>query len=93
MKTNHVVVWLDHKEAHILFFDADKNDLERALVLLAQSGVTSCTPSMISAPIGELVAAIDEATKNEKTMWTLGLIFMWGITAIIYFQPEKELFK
>ena len=32
-------------------------------------------------------------TKNEKTMWTLGLIFMWGITAIIYFQPEKELFK
>jgi stalled ribosome rescue protein Dom34 len=27
MKTNHVVVWLDHKEAHILFFDADKNKI------------------------------------------------------------------
>ncbi len=56
----------------INFFDADKNDLERALVLLAQSGVTSCTPSMISAPIGELVAAIEASDCGESS--TSGII-------------------
>lgn len=30
MKTNHAVIWLDHKEAHILFFDADKNKIIRS---------------------------------------------------------------
>jgi stalled ribosome rescue protein Dom34 len=30
MKTNHVVVWLDHKEAHILFFDTDNNKIIRS---------------------------------------------------------------
>ncbi len=27
MKTNHVVIWIDHKEAHINYFDATKNEL------------------------------------------------------------------
>lgn len=27
MKTNHVVVWIDHREAHILFYDAAQNQL------------------------------------------------------------------
>lgn len=49
----------------INFFDADKKDLERGLTLLAQSGVTSCTPSIISAPIGELVAAIEASDCGE----------------------------
>ena len=51
--------------ADINFFDADKKELERALVALAQSGVTACTPSMISAPIGELVAAIEASDCGE----------------------------
>jgi N-acetylglucosamine-6-phosphate deacetylase len=42
----------------INFFDGDKEGTERALAQLARHGVTACTPSMISAPIGELVAAI-----------------------------------
>lgn len=51
----------------INFFDADKEELERALVALAHNGVTSCTPSMISAPIGELVAAIDASDCGESS--------------------------
>ena len=27
MTTNHVVIWVDHKEAHVLYFDASKNEL------------------------------------------------------------------
>ncbi len=27
MTANHVVIWIDHKEAHILYFDAQKNSL------------------------------------------------------------------
>ena len=27
MKSNHVVVWLDHKQSHILFYDADRNKI------------------------------------------------------------------
>lgn len=27
MTTNHVVVWIDHKEAHVLYFDPSKNEL------------------------------------------------------------------
>lgn len=26
MQTNHVAIWIDHKEAHILYFDASKNE-------------------------------------------------------------------
>ncbi len=51
----------------INFFDADKSEMERALALLARHGVTSCTPSMISAPIGELVAAIKASDCGESS--------------------------
>lgn len=51
--------------ADINFFDADKEDMERALTLLARHGVTACTPSMISAPIGELVAAMSASDTGE----------------------------
>ena len=27
MKTNHVVIWIDHKEAHVNYFDSSKNEL------------------------------------------------------------------
>lgn len=27
MTTNHVVIWIDHKEAHLLYFDPSKNEL------------------------------------------------------------------
>jgi len=27
MKSNHVVIWIDHKEAHINYFDSSKNEL------------------------------------------------------------------
>ena len=27
MSSNHVVIWIDHKEAHVLYFDASKNAL------------------------------------------------------------------
>lgn len=27
MSTNHVVIWIDHKEAHVLYFDKSKNEL------------------------------------------------------------------
>jgi stalled ribosome rescue protein Dom34 len=27
MRTNHVVIWIDHHEAHVLYFDASKNEL------------------------------------------------------------------
>jgi stalled ribosome rescue protein Dom34 len=27
MPTNHVVVWIDHREAHILYFDVSKNEI------------------------------------------------------------------
>jgi stalled ribosome rescue protein Dom34 len=27
MKTNHVVIWIDHQEAHVLYFDSSKNEL------------------------------------------------------------------
>ena len=57
--------------ADINFFDADKKTLERGLTLLAQSGVTSCTPSMISAPIGELVAAIESSDCGESSSGAL----------------------
>ena len=31
-------------------------------------------------------------TKDEKTMWTIGLIFMWGIVGIIYlFSARKRI--
>ncbi|NBR93945.1 MAG: hypothetical protein EBT44_03785 [Actinobacteria bacterium] len=56
--------------ADINFFDADKKTLERGLTLLAQSGVTSCTPSMISAPIDELVAAIESSDCGESSSGT-----------------------
>ena len=49
----------------INFFDADKNELALALTTLARHGVTSCTPSMISAPIGELVSAIRQSDCGE----------------------------
>jgi hypothetical protein len=26
MQTNHVAIWIDHKEARILYFDASKNE-------------------------------------------------------------------
>lgn len=54
--------------ADINFFDADKEDMERALTLLAHHGVTACTPSMISAPIGELVAAINSSDCGENNL-------------------------
>lgn len=47
------------------FFDADKESSARALSHLARHGVTACTPSMISAPIGELVAAIGASDCGE----------------------------
>lgn len=49
----------------INFFDSDKEGTENALALLARHGVTACTPSMISAPIGELVAAIGASDCGE----------------------------
>lgn len=52
--------------ADINFFDADKEELSRALRILASHGVTGCTPSMISAPIGELVAAISASDCGES---------------------------
>lgn len=27
MQTNHVVIWIDHHEAHVLYFDPSKNEL------------------------------------------------------------------
>jgi stalled ribosome rescue protein Dom34 len=27
MTTNHVVIWIDHKEAHVIYFDAAKNEI------------------------------------------------------------------
>ena len=30
MSTNHVAIWIDHKEAHILYFDAAKNEIVKA---------------------------------------------------------------
>ena len=27
MSANHVIVWIDHKEAHVLYFDTSKNEL------------------------------------------------------------------
>lgn len=54
--------------AEVNFFDADKTEMERALALLARHGVTSCTPSMISAPIGELVAAINGSDCGESSV-------------------------
>ena len=30
MSTNHVAIWIDHKEAHILYFDATKNEIVKA---------------------------------------------------------------
>ena len=27
MSTNHVIIWIDHKEAHVLFFDATLNEI------------------------------------------------------------------
>ncbi|MDO8694724.1 MAG: translational machinery protein [Sheuella sp.] len=27
MTTNHGVIWIDHKEAHVLYFDSSKNEL------------------------------------------------------------------
>jgi stalled ribosome rescue protein Dom34 len=27
MHSNHVVIWIDHREAHVLYFDASKNEL------------------------------------------------------------------
>lgn len=27
MTTNHVVIWIDHREAHVLYFDSSKNEL------------------------------------------------------------------
>lgn len=27
MTTNHVVIWIDHREAHVLYFDPSKNEL------------------------------------------------------------------
>ena len=53
--------------AEINFFDADKEQMEEALALLASHGVTACTPSMISAPIGELVAAINTSDCGEAS--------------------------
>lgn len=47
------------------FFDADKEASAAALSHLARHGVTACTPSMISAPIGELVAAIGASDCGE----------------------------
>lgn len=52
--------------ADINFFDADKEESTRALRILAEHGVTACTPSMISAPIGELVAAISASDCGES---------------------------
>ena len=52
--------------ADINFFDADKEQMARALTMLAHRGITSCTPSMISAPIGELVAAISSSDCGES---------------------------
>lgn len=48
------------------FFDVDKSEMESALAELARHGVTACTPSMISAPIGELVAAIGQSDCGES---------------------------
>lgn len=31
MATNHVVIWIDHKEAHILYFDPSKNELIKSV--------------------------------------------------------------
>ena len=31
MKTNHVVIWIDHEEAHVLYFDSSKNELVKSL--------------------------------------------------------------
>ena len=50
----------------INFFDADKEQSEAALAELARHGVTACTPSMISAPIGELIAAISASDCGER---------------------------
>ena len=27
MRTNHVVIWIDHREAHVLYFDTSKNQI------------------------------------------------------------------
>lgn len=54
--------------ADINFFDADRTEMERALALLARHGVTACTPSMISAPIGELVAAVNASDCGETNL-------------------------
>lgn len=52
--------------ADINFFDADIEKMERALSLLTRHGVTACTPSMISAPVGELVAAMSASDCGER---------------------------
>ena len=54
--------------ADINFFDADREEMERALITLARHGVTACTPSMISAPIGELIAAIATSDCGESNI-------------------------
>ncbi len=53
--------------ADINFFDADKEEMERALAILARHGVTACTPSMISAPVGELIAAVIASDCGESS--------------------------
>lgn len=30
MSTNHVAIWIDHKEAHILYFDATKSEIVKS---------------------------------------------------------------
>jgi hypothetical protein len=55
MQTNHVAIWIDHKEAHILYFDASKNE---SLRVTPQS--STCITRLMP-----LVAEIFQSTMNS----------------------------
>ena len=31
MQANHVVIWIDHREAHVLYFDSSKNQIIKSI--------------------------------------------------------------
>jgi hypothetical protein len=50
-----------------------------------------CAVIFIIIAIGEIWQSI-RISKDEKTMWTVELVFMWGIVAIIYlFSARKRI--
>ena len=68
MPTNHVTIWIDHKEAHLIYFDPTKNELVKSKTNEAHLHHKKNSIGSGKAPVdhqffGEIMSAISEVSK------------------------------